>query len=525
MKKFFVISATLLSLSASAHAGCVDTFGIGSRATAMGGAYSATADDPFATFYNPAGLTQINSPTLSAGLTMMDPSLKIHKFEVENKNGGIDFGPINTTDESDDLFAPHAGYAMPIGKNLALGIAGYVPYGLDIEWSKNTDKNPSAYNFFHSYYIREVVSPTVAYKINNMFSLGVGVSIGKSKSGAERVIYFPTTATEASSQVSAMITKQVSEGVSQQTGIPAWALSGVASSNGGTLPQTKPAYLAAMSDAQYQMVAAGYNNAYNTAYNSSSVQQVLGVASLANSQNNNLFKAEMEDDVNYSFNVGLMCKPTNAVTLGLTYRSKADAEFDGDVKINGAKVAKVKMDYDHPDQIQAGIRYKPHDKILMEADIVWTYWRHNEYQTEYFSPNLFGLLPYKKYDRDWKNTNQVRLGVEWEALEFLTVRAGYFYDPTPIPDDTFDMMWPDADKKTYSIGLGFNFGENWTLDTTMLYSIAETSRVIGGESDNLNSTYNPLIEKTRIIDTGTTNVNMECDGHLLGYSATLNYKF
>ena len=519
MKKFFVISATLLTMSASAHAACVDTFGIGARATALGGAYTATANDPFATYYNPAGLTQIDAPMLSAGVTMMDPSLKRHKFEVENKNGGLDFGPKNTTDESDDLFAPHAGYAMPIGKNLALGIAGYVPYGLDIEWSKNTDKNPSAYNFFHSYYIREVVSPTVAYKINNKFSLGFGVSIGKSKSGAERVIYYPTTGAAAASQASSYVTGKVSAGVSQQTGIPAAALAGIASANNGTLPQTKPAAFAAMSDAQYQAVASGYNTAYNTGYS-----QLIGITTLANSVNNSIFEAEMEDDVNYSFNAGFMYKPTESVALGLTYRSKADAEFDGDIKINGSKVAKVKMDYDHPDQIQAGIRYRPHDKISMEADLVWTYWRHNEYQTEYFTPYL--IVPgvdHKTYDRDWKNTNQLRLGIEWQALDFLAVRAGYFYDPTPIPDDSFDMMWPDADRKTYSIGLGFNFDENWTLDTTIQYAIAEASRVIGGESDNLNSTYNPLVKYG--IDTGSRNVNLECDGHLFGYSATVNYKF
>jgi len=51
-----VVSTFCASFS---YAAAVDTFGIGSKATALGGAFSAYADDPFATYYNPAGLTQI----------------------------------------------------------------------------------------------------------------------------------------------------------------------------------------------------------------------------------------------------------------------------------------------------------------------------------------------------------------------------------------------------------------------------------------------------------------------------------
>ena len=482
-------------MSTSAYAACVDTFGIGTRANSLGGAFTATANDPFATYYNPAGLTQIDAPILSAGVTMLNPELKIHKFEVENKDGGLNFWPKRISDESDDLYAPHAGFAMPIGKNIALGIAAYVPFGLDIEWSPNTTKNPAAYNFFHSYYVREVVTPTVAYKINEKFSLGVGVSIGKSKSGANRVVYYPTTASQAMTKGFMDQGMSASAATAQTTAIMTMV--------GGTLPQTKPAALAAIPDTSYQSLL---------------------LVQAANSYNNGILETEMEDDINYSFNVGFMYKPVNAVSLGLTYRSKTTADFDGDVRINNIKVANVEMNYDHPDQIQAGIRYKPHDKISMEADLVWTYWRHNEYQTEEFKPYM--ILPTvtsQKYARDWKNTNQVRLGIEWQAVDFMTVRAGYFYDPSPVPDKTFDMMWPDADRKTYSIGLGFNFGDNWTLDTGMQYAIAETSRVIGGESDNLNDTYNPL--KHYGLDNGARNVNAECDGHLLGFSSTVNYKF
>lgn len=517
MKKFIAASAILLSMTGYAIAGNVESFGIGAKATAMGGAYSADASDPYAAYYNPAGLTQLGGPVFSAGVSIMDPNIKVHKFTVSDRDGNPLIGPVNFSDESDDLFVPHSGFATPLGNKIALGIAAYVPYGLDVEWSPNTNKNPGAYNWFHSYYIREVVTPTVAYKVNDQFSVGLGVSLGKSKSGAERVLYYPTTAAEAAPQATSYVASQVSA----QTGIPAAALSGIASINGGTMPQAKPAAFAAMSDAQYQQVANGYNAGYN---------KLIGLTSLLNSYHNSLIKAEMEDDFNYSVNLGFMYKPTNALSLGLTYRSKADAEFDGPVEINNVKVAEAKLDYDHPDQVQVGVRYRVHDKVSMEADVVWTNWRHNEYQREFFTP---GLIPgidteknkIKTYDREWNNTNQLRLGIEWKATDFMAVRAGYFYDPSPIPDKTFDIMWPDGDRKTYSLGLGFNLGPNMTVDTTLQYAIAETSRIIGGESEhNLNETYNPL-RSYGIDNNYARNVSLEGDGNLWGYSATLNYKF
>ena len=80
-------------------------------------------------------------------------------------------------------------------------------------------------------------------------------------------------------------------------------------------------------------------------------------------------------------------------------------------------------------------------------------------------------------------------------------------------------MWPDADRKTYSIGAGINFTKHISLDLVFQYSVAEYKREIGGESVNLNESYsNPVTNKEG-------HVSMEADGYLLGYGATLTYRF
>lgn len=50
------------------------------QATALGGAFAAYADDVYAVYYNPAGLTQIKNKQISLGSVNIDPYLKGKKI-------------------------------------------------------------------------------------------------------------------------------------------------------------------------------------------------------------------------------------------------------------------------------------------------------------------------------------------------------------------------------------------------------------------------------------------------------------
>jgi long-chain fatty acid transport protein len=174
------------------------------------------------------------------------------------------------------------------------------------------------------------------------------------------------------------------------------------------------------------------------------------------------------------------------------------------------------MSYDHPEQVQVGAMVKPVPEVTLEMDVVWTNWSINKTQYTKFSAPVLTKSD-ETLARNWNNTNQIRLGAEWQVNEMVALRCGYFYDPSPVPDDTFDIMWPDADRKTYSIGTGLNFGK-WVLDASIQFAYAETKRIIGGESENINDPYNP---------TGITGYHVEtsADGYLMGYGLALTYNF
>jgi long-chain fatty acid transport protein len=440
--------------SSTVYANNVDTFGIGSKATSMGGAFSAYADDPFAVYYNPAGLTQIKNMTVSAGTALMDPNLKAKDYTVE-QNHTVIMGPADFEDESDLLVVPHIGYAMPINSKLSMGVALYAPFGLHLKWDDTNDPvaNPGAYNSYESWYTRTVITPALAYKLNDKLSLGLGVSIGKSEAGT-------------------------------------------------------------------------YINSYSL-YKKGITASIEG---------------DMSDDINYSWNAGVMYNLTDQVTMGLTYRSRADTEFEGDFKLTNlsdaekatlAQAGITKYSYkaelddvDHPEQVQVGIKYSPTEKINIEADLVWTRWSIVEDQTVVITDpdaaikNLLhvepGAVTADKFSRNWEDTRQVKVGFEYIINDMFTARCGYFYDPSPIPDDTFDIVWADADKKTYSVGLGVNHGR-WTVDGSFQYTVTEMDRSVGGESTNLNKSYGE--------ESDNIAVSAAAEGKIYGYSMTVSYDF
>ena len=69
---------------------------------------------------------------------------------------------------------------------------------------------------------------------------------------------------------------------------------------------------------------------------------------------------------------------------------------------------------------------------------------------------------------NWNNAWTYRIGAQFFATEALTFRAGFVYDETPIPDNTFSPRLPGNDRLLYSFGAGYKLGK-WAFDLTYVY--------------------------------------------------------
>lgn len=146
----------------------------GAKATGMAGAYVATADDPSAIFYNPAGLAQQRELTVLAGATFINFS---NEF-TGDPNSEYTSGTEGKYDRH--TFVPPNMYAtLPIGQNLTVGVGVFSAWGLRTDWadpwvgrfiSRDADLKTTS------------VQPTVAWQTSNgKLAVGAGVEYRRAR--------------------------------------------------------------------------------------------------------------------------------------------------------------------------------------------------------------------------------------------------------------------------------------------------------------------------------------------------------
>lgn len=132
MRRFrllILISAASLAVSGVAYGSGFSIFEQGAKATAMGGAFAATADDPSAIFYNVAGIAQLRRMEVSAGGTVINFANEFRGDPNDTLTSGA------TGEYKHHTFIPPNVYAvMPIGSNLTVGVGTFAGYGLRTNW-------------------------------------------------------------------------------------------------------------------------------------------------------------------------------------------------------------------------------------------------------------------------------------------------------------------------------------------------------------------------------------------------------
>ncbi len=77
------------------------------------------------------------------------------------------------------------------------------------------------------------------------------------------------------------------------------------------------------------------------------------------------------------------------------------------------------------------------------------------------------------YVRNWDSRVQLRVGAEYAAGPSLLLRAGYSYDPSPVPDDTLDPMLFDLSRHILSVGVGTSPCNPWSLDVSYQHEFGQ----------------------------------------------------
>ncbi len=187
---------------------------------------------------------------------------------------------------------------------------------------------------------------------------------------------------------------------------------------------------------------------------------------------------ELDGSANgYGYNLGVYFMPTDKLTLGFNYRSKVDAKVEGGDaifhNIPAAAMGQFQADkFDAklplPSNTTLGAAYMPSDRLTVSAEVSVVGWSAYESLTFDFNGEVNGSRS-SSSPRNYEDAWVFRLGGEYMATTDLAVRAGIYYDQTPVQEGYMTPETPDSDRLGLTAGLGYNVSDRFGVDLSFLY--------------------------------------------------------
>jgi long-chain fatty acid transport protein len=181
---------------------------------------------------------------------------------------------------------------------------------------------------------------------------------------------------------------------------------------------------------------------------------------------------------------GLQWQITDKAMLGVVYRTKAEMELTGDLKIENAPVINtitgspdtVGVDFDFPQLISLGLAYDATENLRLIFDADWEEW--SQFSNNYITINSSTNEMNTGINRDWDDTWHVGAGMLYKLNQNSGITAGLAYDSSAVEDNkrTFDIPvdeqvklgmsynWNFEERLTYGVGLSYVWLGNGKID-------------------------------------------------------------
>ncbi len=368
-------------------------------ATAQGGAFAAQADDPSAVHFNPAAMTNLPGLQTTIGTLLVNGQIDFTPTTGAPVEG--DFGGTVANPPPSSLFVT-ARFANPGLASLdavALGLGVYAPFGNLTNYPRDSSIAPvltrSASPILD-------VTPTLAFRVNPAFALGIGLDL----------YTFSGLFGEGHVEV-------------QRTGAD---LAGIGF----------PASADETIELHGDDTALGYHASLLwTPLRNAREQPLVNVAVVYRSQTTLRLKGQLQNrDRGIAVDAAANLPLPQVITTGLAVWPLRDARREW----------KVEVDVDYADWTS----FKNLDVNLSNAPI-------DPGTGTIIMPSV--TLP---NPRNWQSAYVIMAGTEYKWVEpawlphwDVAVRGGYVFADSPVPERTFRPDVPGANSHSYSVGVGW----------------------------------------------------------------------
>jgi long-chain fatty acid transport protein len=357
---------------------------------ARGMAFVATADNPSAIYYNPAGLTQLEGQNLRGGVY----GLYVNPQYTSPSTG-------QTFDNEKNWHAiPQMFYSWTLDSlPLAVGLGVYSPFGLSSAWDQGTGFRKVA---TEGSIITYTINPTVAWRVLPNLSLGAGLKVNYGETDLKQGLFWPGQAFD-----------------------------------------------------QFRFNGDGWALGYD---------------------------------------VGVLWKPIEQVSLGAAFKSTTSFNFEGhtDYYNNVAyppgvgavpafpdQSAAANSNWEFPLKVACGLSYRPTTNWNFEFDAEYTDWSSLGTVTiNQSNGGVLGLPQSIPLTLNWQGSWYYEAGATRYLGKCWSVSAGYIYNQNSVPDATYNPLVADLDRQFISVGTGYK-GEHFSVDLAYQFGFGPTRTVSG----------------------------------------------
>ncbi|RZK56174.1 MAG: long-chain fatty acid transporter permease, partial [Hymenobacter sp.] len=182
-------------------------------------------------------------------------------------------------------------------------------------------------------------------------------------------------------------------------------------------------------------------------------------------------------DKKFGYNLGIMIKPSDKFSIGLSYRSAIDQTVsDGNVALSGIPASAAanftatgfSTTLALPDVYSIGLGIRPTDKLTIALDANYVRWSRYQQLTFNYTGGVLGGQTSSTSQRQYQDALALRLGLQYKVGDHLWLRGGTFYDFACVKDGFVSPETPDADRIGVSAGLTYEFANRFGLDASFL---------------------------------------------------------
>jgi long-chain fatty acid transport protein len=397
---------------------------------------AAYAEDATTNFSNPAGMVNLKNPEFVAGGTIVDGSAQFNGQACGGVNSinalgqpinGCNLGPASANGGT-TAFIPEFSYAMPLTDRLYAGITMSAPFGLSTDYGNDTALR---YQATKSNIETIDINPGIAFKFNEQFSLGGGISAQRMSATLDNNFNLFPNQTVVSSNFPAPginTTRQYTDS-SIKNNADDWGWGW----NLGALYQFSPGSRVGLS------------------YRSAVQHDLEGTSKYSNGSGTQL-----------TSNNGTVIPSRTQTGSYPTFKTNTSAE----IELPATTTASLYQEINPQWAMLASIYYTQWSSVqnltLKDVALINTQAPGNPLIAPPQSRNV-------TYPENFDNTWRYSLGTEYKVTDALTFRAGGSYDQSPVNNTDRTIRLPDTNRWEGALGAGYRINQYVKLDAAYLH--------------------------------------------------------